>query len=87
MDQHFYIFVPPIKDHHLYKTTFYGPVGQSPNTGFTATGIFILSMGAVTTVFVIDLINYQFLRTTTGYMVSPYLIQGQPQSSFFDHHG
>ncbi len=27
IDLHFYIYVPPIKDHLLYKTTFCGPIG------------------------------------------------------------
>ncbi len=32
---HFYIFVPQMKDHLSYKTTFCGPVGWSFVTGFT----------------------------------------------------
>ncbi len=37
---HFYTFVPLIKDHLSYKTTFCGPMGWSLITGFTVVKIF-----------------------------------------------
>ncbi len=35
MALHFYTFIPPMKDHLSYKTTFCGPVEWSLITGFT----------------------------------------------------